>query len=70
MGTEKVWRKQWGSKRWHVMRMSHGAATTLSACGKQIAGTKEAPEPPWHVACVGCLRSIQKKRLKVRRKSV
>jgi hypothetical protein len=45
------------------MKESHGTVSTQALCGRQVAQTKEAVEPPWHVACIGCLIVMRKKRL-------
>lgn len=56
-GKPKAWAKQWGSKRWHLRRYDD---ENKGACGRRLLPTKEADTPPWPVACIGCLRAIQR----------
>lgn len=53
-----MWVKQYASKRWHKTRRNDPA---MALCGKRLIPTREGTAPPWHVACVGCLRVINKK---------
>lgn len=58
-GKQAEWGRSFGLKRWHMMRRGQ----SISVCGKRIdivGGLRI--EPPWHVACVSCLKVIQNNR--------
>lgn len=61
----RTWAKQWGSKRWHALRIERdGSNSEMSLCGRRILATRQGAIPSWHVACSACLHVIHKKRLK------
>lgn len=61
----RTWAKQWGSKRWHALKIeADGSSSKMSLCGRRIAATRQGSSPPWHVACSACLHVIHKRRVK------
>lgn len=63
----RTWAKQWGSKRWHALKIEKdGSNSEMSLCGRRILATRQGAIPGWHVACSACLHVIHRKRLKRR----
>ena len=63
----RTWAKQWGSKRWHALKIERdGSNSEMSLCGRRILATRQGAIPSWHVACSACLHIIHKRRLKRR----
>lgn len=63
----RTWAKQWGSKRWHALKIEKdGSNSEMSLCGRRILATRQGAIPSWHVACSACLHVIHRKRLKRR----
>lgn len=61
----RTWAKQWGSKRWHALKIEKdGSNSEMSVCGRRILATRQGAIPSWHVACSACLHVIHKKRQK------
>lgn len=63
----RTWAKQWGSKRWHALKIERdGSNSEMSLCGRRIVSTRQGAVPGWHVACSACLHIIHKRRLRRR----
>lgn len=63
----RTWAKQWGSKRWHALKIERdGSNSEMSLCGRRIVATRQGAVPGWHVACSACLHIIHKRRLRRR----